>query len=114
MDWALALHQAGSGIGTGARSGMRWIEEDEDYLEGLFPAPNFKKRFGMCRCRHEELIRYWRFGPPDGNDKWTLVRPLLDAFNDCRVANVEPSWKLIVDESVSQWYGRHANNKAEV
>ena len=34
------------------------------------------------------------------------VQPLVDAFNDCRKQRVSPGYKLVVDESMSEWRGK--------
>lgn len=46
---------------------------------GLFPAPKFGKRFGMCRQRFEEILMALSFTPEkvNNNDKWFEVRAVL-------------------------------------
>eukprot|EP00658_Telonema_sp_P-2_P066672 TRINITY_DN5563_c0_g1_i3.p1 TRINITY_DN5563_c0_g1~~TRINITY_DN5563_c0_g1_i3.p1 ORF type:complete len:323 (+),score=36.49 TRINITY_DN5563_c0_g1_i3:154-1122(+) len=78
----------------------------------LFPAACFGHRFGLTQRRFQACLRSLRVGNPDlahDGDKWSLVRPFIDAFNERRASKFYPSWQLVVDESVSSWRGKDGN-----
>lgn len=69
---------------------------------GLFPAPEFGKRFGMNRLRFEEILMALSFTPEkvNDNDKWFEVRRLIQMLNEKWQTVFAPGYKITVDESM--------------
>ena len=85
---------------------MYWETEDD-----LFPAPAFGSRYGMSRCRFEDILRYLSLDDESlssciPGDQWFAIRSFVEAFNQNMETNVCPGKKLCIDESMCSWRGR--------
>jgi len=78
----------------------------------LFPPLAFSKRFNMGLHRFESILMNLSFGPKNEEDKWSAVRPLVDALNDKWRAIINPGYKLTVDESMFSWLGQGQCSKS--
>ena len=71
--------------------------------------PDFTKY--MTGYRFKNIMKHlvFSYGVSDeeaASCSFWQVQPLVDAFNDCRVQRVIPGYKLVVDESMSEWRGK--------
>ena len=69
--------------------------------------PNLSKY--MPYSRFKVLMKHLTFASPDsreGNGAFWRIQPLIDTFNDVRFRMLRPGYKLVADESMSQWRGK--------
>ena len=89
-------------------------EDGEEGGEGrLFPGPSFGSRFGMSKHRFFFVLWFMRFGSKSKDGKWSLMRPIVDMFNQARVVGFQPGWQICVDKSMSAWRGRGGKMAAD-
>ena len=97
---ALSLH-------TGIAIDKMW--STEPLPDSILPPPSMG-RHGMTLSRFKKIRSVLAFGPSDEaslrRDAWAFVRPLVDAYNDCREHGISPGWALTADETMFAWRGQ--------
>ena len=71
--------------------------------------PNFS--VFMCLHRFNQIRKHMEFSVGVTNEEakscsFWQVQPLVDAFNHSRQTRVSPGYKMVVDESMSEWRGK--------
>jgi hypothetical protein len=64
----------------------------------------------MSFNRFENILNALRFGDEleQREDEWSLIRPIINGFNQTRKKVIHPGEILVVDECMSAWKGREA------
>jgi Transposase IS4 len=110
LKWfGVTILMSGFEFGTKASLWEQGVNKHCKYI----PAAHFGQT-GMSRDRYMLLERYmsWSFQPtvrePSMSSeeyRWMLVKDFVDRFNAHRKLYFQPSSLIVVDESMSRWYG---------
>ena len=74
----------------------------------LIPPFRMKERFGLSRDRFIQWKAFIQLAEPRSDDDarkdpWYLAKAVLDAFNECKRANIVPGTENVIDESMGKW-----------
>lgn len=73
---------------------------------GFVPSMDVGRRFGISRRRYETWRKYLKFWPPSADhaqNRFDMIRPLVEAFNQNRIETINAGSELVIDESMGKW-----------